>query len=221
MKFNSACANWSLFRHSKAFTLIELVFVIILIALITTIAIPKVSSTLGLSIKSNVLQVSGFLQASYQQAILTHKKIRVTLNMDTGEYYAENPIDAETIPLITETTNLDEVLNTFRKRAEEDNTNFSEADQKKKESASFQKIETAILKSDKIDSSLKFKSIIFPGKDETVNAGIVSFYISGSGINQEVILYLSHGEDDVYSIIFPPITGKPRIEKGEYVATKK
>jgi len=208
-------------RTHGAFTLIELVFVIILIALITTIAIPKVSSTLGLSIKSNVLQVSGFLQAAYQHAILTHKKIRVTFNMDTGEYYAENPVDQQLIPLINETTNLDEALNTFRKRSEENDSNLDEEEKKKKQAAEFQRIETAILKSDKIDSSLKFKSIIFPGKDEVVNAGVVSFYISGSGINQEVIMYVAHGEDNIYSIIFPPVTGKPKIEKGEYVVSKK
>jgi prepilin-type N-terminal cleavage/methylation domain-containing protein len=207
-------------KTGSGFTLIELVFVIILIALITTIAIPKVSSTLGLSIKSNVLQVSGFLQAAYQQAILTHKKIRISFNMDTGEYWAENPVDAEPIALIDEATNLDEILNTFRKRSEEDPTP-DEEEQKKRDAAAFQRIETAVVKSDKIDSSIKFKSIIFPGKDETVNGGIVSFFISGSGINEEVVFYLAHEDDNVYSIIFPPMTGKPTVEKGEYVATKK
>lgn len=213
-------ASMTVHSSRKAFTLIEMVFVIILIALITTIAIPKVSSTLGLSIKSNVLQVSGFLQAAYQQAILTHKKIRITFNMDTGEYWAENPVEAQLTPLINETTNLDEILNTFRKRSEEDPTP-DEEEKKKRDAAAFQKIETAILKSDKIDSSIKFKSIIFPGKDEAVNGGTVSFFISGSGVNQEVVLYMAHGEDNIYSIIFPPVTGKPRVEKGEYVAEKK
>ncbi|MEZ4845881.1 MAG: prepilin-type N-terminal cleavage/methylation domain-containing protein [Bdellovibrionota bacterium] len=209
-------------RNSRnAFTLIELIFVIILVALITTVAIPKVSSTLGLNIKSSVLRVTGFLQAGYQQAILTHKKIRVTFNMDTGQYWAENMAPAESIPLINETTNLDEVLNTFRKREEEENSNDPE-EIKKREEAKFQKIESVVLKSGQIEPPLKIKSIIFPGEDKTETQGTVSFFISGSGINEEVILYIAHGDsDNVYSIIFPPMTGKAKIEKGEYVASKK
>lgn len=210
-------------RNSRqAFTIIELIFVIILVALITTIAIPKVSSTLGLNIKSNVLHVAGFLQGGYQHAILTHKKIRVTINMETGEYWAENMIPTQSIPMISESTNLDEVLTAFRKREEEENTN-DEEEKKKREAESFQKIESVSLKPGQIKAPLKFKSIIFPGKDRIENTGTVSFFISGSGINDEVILYVSHGDDDdnVYSIIFPPVTGKAKIEKGEYVAEKK
>lgn len=205
----------------QAFTIIELIFVIILVALITTVAIPRVSSTLGLNIKSSVLKISGFLQAGYQNAILTHKKIRITINMDTGEYWAENMLPSQSVPMISESTNLDEVLNTFRKREEEENSN-DEEEKKKREAESFQKIESAVLKSGQIKEPLKFKSIIFPGRDKIENAGIVSFFISGSGINDEIIFYIAHGDsDNVYSIIFPPMSGKPRIEKGEYVASKK
>ena len=208
-------------RPNHGFTLIELIFVIILVALITTVAIPKVSSTLGLNIKSSVLRVAGFLQAGYQQAILTHKKIRVSFDLDTGQYWAENMAPAESIPMINEGTNLDEVLNAFRKREEEENSN-DEEEMKKREAAKFQKIESVVLKSGQIEPPLKIKSIMFPGEDKTENQGTVSFFISGSGINEEVILYVAHGDsDNVYSIIFPPMTGKAKIEKGEYVASKK
>lgn len=220
MRSDVVCFEKIRFRRSKAFTLIELIFVIILVSLITTIAIPKISATLGLNIKSNVLQVAGFLEAGYQHAILSHKKIRMSINMETGEYWAENLAEPNLLPLISESTNLDDALTDFRKRAEEDNSN-NEEDKKKKEAAKFSKIEAAVLKSDKINSSIKFKSISFPGKDESMTTGIVSFFISGSGVNDEVIIYLAHGEDNGYSIIFPPMTGKARIEKGEFEATKK
>lgn len=200
-------------KKNAAFTLIEILFVIILIAIISTVVLPKVSSTFGLSIKSSVLQVSGFLESAYSQAVLSHKKIRLNFNMDTGEYWADDYADATTIPLITENTKLDDILNTFRKRSEEDE---SEEEIKKREDERFQKIETATLKTSKLPSSLKFKSIIFPAKENegNKNGGIVSFFISSSGINDEVVIYLSH-KDNTYSIIFPPTNGKPRIEKGE------
>lgn len=198
-------------KRRAAFTLIEILFVIVLIAIISTVVIPKVSSTLGLNIKSNVLQVTGFLESAYQQAILSHKRVRLNFDMDTGNYWADDYADASGIPLITESTNLDDILNTFRKRSEEEE---SEEEIKKKDAERFQKIETATLKPSKIPSSLKFKSIIFPAKDETKNGGTVSFFISSSGINEEVVIYVSHN-DDTYSIIFPPTNGKARIEKGE------
>lgn len=195
-----------------AFTLIELIFVITLIALLATVALPRVTSTLGMNIKSNVLEVAGFLQTAYTQAILSHKKIRITMDLDKGNFWAEDVLEPKLIPMITEGTNLDEILNTFRKRAEEDDD-----ENKEKEASEFQKIESSALHSGKIDSSLKFKSVIFPGKDSTITSGTASFFISASGINDEVIIYLSHG-DTVYSIIFPPMSGEPRVEKGEYEA---
>lgn len=197
-----------------AFTLIELIFVITLIALLATVALPRVTSTLGMNIKSNVLEVAGFLQTGYTQAILSHKKIRITMDLDKGTFWAEDVLEPKLIPMIAETTNLDEILNTFRKRSEEDE---SDEDKAKREAEAFQKIESSGLQSGKIDSSLKFKSVIFPGKDSIITSGTASFFISASGINDEVVIYLSHG-DNVYSIIFPPITGEPRVEKGEYVA---
>ena len=103
-----------------AFTLIELIFVITLIALLSGVAIPRLSSIFGLSIRTNVLEIAGFLQTGYSQAILTHKKIRVTIDLDHGTYWAEDLVDPQLVPMINETTNLDEILNTFRKRSEDD-----------------------------------------------------------------------------------------------------
>ncbi len=197
----------------SAFTLVELLFVIVLIALITSVAIPRISSTLGLNVRSNVLKVTGFLEIGYQQAILSHQKIRMNFDMDQGTYWAENYVEAQGIPMINETTNLDEILNTFRKRSEEPED--SEENKKAADALHFQKIESQVLKPSQIDSSLKFKSIIFPGKHQTNTQGIVSFFISASGLNDEVVIYVSHGEDVTYSIIMPPMTGKPRIEQGE------
>jgi prepilin-type N-terminal cleavage/methylation domain-containing protein len=199
-------------KTSKAFTLIELVFVMVLIGLILGIAIPRVSSTMGLNLRTYVLHVSGFLQAGYEQAIIGHKKIRISFNMDDGSYWADDYLPTQQIPLIDEATKLDDILNTFRKRSEEGD---DEEELKKQEAAKFQKIESNLLKPNKLGSSLKFKSIQFPGKSQVFTSGIVSFYISSSGINEEMIINIVHTSDVSYSIIFPPITGKPRIEKGE------
>ena len=195
-----------------AFTLIEILFVIILMALITTIAIPKVTSTLGLSIRSSVLKVSGFLESAYQQAALSHKRIRINIDLDHGDYWADDIVETQEIPLIDEGTKLDDVLNEFRKRSESHDE--SDEDKKKKEAAQYKKIDLPTLQPSKLASGLKFKSVMFPGKEKTEDKGVASFFISSSGMNDKVVIFISH-DDTTYSIIFPPMTGKSRVEKGE------
>lgn len=100
----------------RGFTLFELLFVSVLIAAISTIVLPRVSSSMGLNTKTGVLKVAGFLENGYQKAVLSHQTLRVTIDLEKGEYWADtvNNQDPE-IPLIDENTKLDDVLLQFQK----------------------------------------------------------------------------------------------------------
>ncbi|MFP6584863.1 MAG: prepilin-type N-terminal cleavage/methylation domain-containing protein [Candidatus Hydrogenedentota bacterium] len=78
-------------RHNRnGFTLIELMIVILLMTMIVSIAAPRLLPLLSLTEHENeASRLAGYGRAAMAHTALTHSSIRVRIDLDTQEYWAE------------------------------------------------------------------------------------------------------------------------------------
>ena len=194
--------------------MIELIFVIIIIALLARISIPKVNSILRGNLRSGATRVSGYLQAAYQQSIMRHTRLRVKFDPETGRYWTEIYKDPVTVPLIQVDTKLDDVLSTFKKRS--DGTFEDSSDEKTQ--AQFEKLEEGSLKGAKLPNGISFTGIYIAQdgqKNQSENGENLWIDFYPSGFTTPSIVYIKNEYDDVMSILLPSLGGRSTIEKGE------
>jgi prepilin-type N-terminal cleavage/methylation domain-containing protein len=201
-------------RRDRGFTLIELTAVVLIIGLLSTIAVPKLSAVTGMNLRSSATHIGGYLQAGYQQAGLRHERIRVRFDTARGLYWAERLEEpALAVPLLDENTKIDDALRQFEDL--ERTVDASEEEKAARLDKAFKRIESATLKPEKLPSGIKIKAVYtsLEGKIQSGEMPWVDF--PPSGFSPKTIVYVGTDAGDVYSVILPSLSGRPRIEKGE------
>ena len=83
-------------RSNAGFTLLELVIVVILVAIVMALSVPRLSGTLGSTgITAGTRQVASMLRYARGRAVMDRLRYRVDLDLDAGEYWLtceEDPI---------------------------------------------------------------------------------------------------------------------------------
>lgn len=198
----------------KAFTLIELLFVVIVMALMVRVGLPKFQALTRSNMKTGATKLSGFLRSAYEQSIMRHERIRVQLDFETGKYWAEIYRDAPLIPLLDTTTKIDDAIMTFNKRLEQEETTDSTDEAGSNLDAKYEKFEENDLSVKSLPSGIKFSSVYLASRAEkrTQNTFLEFF---PNGFATQSIIYIQNDYQDIYSVVLPPIGGKARVEKYE------
>ncbi len=74
-------------RNRAGFTLIELLIVMVMIGVLAGIAIPRLPDVTASRLKSQSRRIAGTFTYLYQRAAASQVVLRLTLDMDTNEYY--------------------------------------------------------------------------------------------------------------------------------------
>lgn len=198
---------------SYGFTLIELVFVILILGLFGSFALPKLSSVLGINLRTSATRLAGYFQAGYEQAVMRRQRIRIRFDLSRNLYWAEEYQEPQTIPLLDHTTKLDDAIEAFEKRAEEDP--LLPEEQATAEQKNYARVEAGSLKPAKLSSGVKFETVRLPitrNEDETIEPWIDFL---PSGFATKAVVYITNDSGDFYSVIVPALGGRSRIEKGK------
>lgn len=197
---------------TRAFTLIELIFVLVLMVLVAGFAIPKLSSILALNQKSSVFKLAGFLQRAHQMSILRGKNFRIVLDMDEKSFWIEETVPPQTKPLLPEEFKVDDVLVEFRKEAEDF---MDEEEVEKRKLARYQVFEAKGISKTSLPSPIYIESVYLSTLKERINEGLIYIPISRSGYHPTSIIYIGVQDEVTYSLVFPSLSSQVRIEKGE------
>ncbi len=198
----------------QAFTLIELIFVIFLVSLLSSIALPKVSNLTGINLRNGATQVAGFVKASYEYSVMRHEKIRIRFDLGRGVYWAESYEEPPLIPLLDDETKLDKALEAFEKR-DDHLRDLSDDEKKAEDELLFKKLDAPNLRLTTLPQAIRFKGVYTASEGKTVESGVPWVDLSPSGFVPKTIIYVSNDREDAYSIILEPLGGRTRVEKGE------
>ncbi|MCB0272370.1 MAG: prepilin-type N-terminal cleavage/methylation domain-containing protein [Bdellovibrionales bacterium] len=199
-------------QHTNAFTLIELIFVMILLGLLAGFAIPKMANIAGLTQKTQVTKMAGFLTRAYQMALLRGKNFRLVIDLGEKKFWIEEEIPPQTKPLLPDEFNVDDVLMEFRKEAE---TYMDEEEIEKRQNARFAKLEDKDIQPSSLPSPLFIDSVYLGTLGEKIREGVVYIPISHAGYHPTTIIYIARSDEIKYSLFFPSLSSRVQIEKGE------
>lgn len=191
--------------------MIELVFAMFILALITRITLPKFNSVLRLNMKSGASRVAAYLQAAYERSIMRHERIRVSFDPESGKFWAEIRKPLSVDPPWTADTKIEDAIDKLEERAEK-------ADERKKAGAApfdYEKLEAEDLKGGELPPGVRVKGVYLLAEKRLLTDITPYIEFSPSGFASPVIVYLTNDDGDVYSVILSAIGGKTRVEKGE------
>jgi len=200
-------------RKSKGFTLIELMFVLILLALMTRLAIPKASNLLGFNLRSAATEVASYLRSAREQAVMRHERLRVRFDLANGSYWAETLDEEPVIPLLTSQTDIDKAIQQLRERTEQDLP--SEEEKLARDAARYKKMDTGSLKTAQLPQNIRFAGVFAGGKEGVVKEGSPWVEFAPGGFAPKTLVYVTNDSEEQYSILLESLTGRPRVIKGE------
>jgi prepilin-type N-terminal cleavage/methylation domain-containing protein len=199
----------------SGFTLIELIFVVLMIALLSSFTLPKVSNMAGFNLKSGATQMAGYLRSAYEESVLRHKRVRVRFDLANARYWAESYEEgSDLIPLIDEETKIDDVLEKFEKRST-DGKDLSDEEKMERESERYKKVEGGSLAATHLPHDIKFKGIFTSTEGKLIADGTPWVDFTPGGFAPKTIVYVMNDREQLYSIILQPLGGRTRIERGE------
>lgn len=195
-------------RAQQGFTLIELVFAMLIMGLITKVALPQISAVFRVNMRTGATRVASYFHSAYDHAVMRHERIRVSFNPENGKFWAETYKEPESTPLWNEETKIEDAMMAFEKKEEDELAKGAAP-------GTYQKIDSDSLRSDSLPQGVRVKSIYMLGEKKLMTDATPYIEFLPSGFSSSAIIYLTNDSNDVYSIILYPIGGKVKIEKGE------
>ncbi|HLG20184.1 MAG TPA: prepilin-type N-terminal cleavage/methylation domain-containing protein [Bdellovibrionota bacterium] len=200
--------------NDRGFTLIELVFVMVLVALFSSVAIPSAGNLLGINLRSSTTQIGGYLRSAYEQAVMRQEKIRVRFDLTRNTYWAETYEEPAPVPPLDENTKIEEVQSAFEDRAAQ--PQLTPEEELAQDQALHKKVDAGSLRTTTLPNGVKFKGVYIASEGRIVDSGAPWVDFTPGGFAPKTIVYLTNKNGSrTYSIVLQPIGGLSRIELGE------
>lgn len=185
-------------KASAGFTMTELLIVVALIGLITTVAVPQMSSYFKLTLNTSARELASLVKETYNSTAMTGRVHRMAYNIGEGEFWVES--GPATLLLDTkESLEEEERRKRFGKKSEE-------------KSKSPFKIETSITKKKQtLPEGVQFEDIITEQSKEPITTGEVFTHFFPHGITEQTIIHLKDNSNHQVTLVVSPIVGRTEV----------
>lgn len=200
MKSLKVCLKSFMFGERKGFTLIELILVLVIMGLLTSLVAPAITSLAGLKIKTAARRIAAGLRYARSQAVTTGSDYQVVFNLEKGEVTVESLQEEES----------------YRGDGEQKESQGNEKEDVSEEESAPQKIKRK--KTYKVPKEVKIAKVIVEGVEITEDDDEevwIDFYPNGSCSGGEI--YLTNERERVYRIVLNFLTGIVEITEEEEI----
>ncbi len=232
-------------QHSRnprgGFTLIEVMVAIMVVALIATIGVKGFRSVTKSNLREATAHFSGAIRYMFDRASITGKYQRLVIDLNEGQYWAEQSDDKFYAPNQAETVSEQRKREEKEAAADEDERKRQEKQRELYSSGSsssssaatsfdmsklevgdfhpkrarFAAFKETALKPVKL-KKLRIRSVYTPRLAEPVTSGRAYLYFYPLGQTEPAIITLTdESGESVYSLVVHPITGRVRIYNQE------
>jgi general secretion pathway protein H len=184
-------------KREQGFSLIEILIVVGLIALATTIFIPSLTGAFRTSTDAFARQTALVLGQARDRAMLTDKLIRLRIDLDKQVMSLDEASSSYLVPKAP-----DGPLSEREKEELE-----------KKEAAVYQPVKEIMAEPRALPKELRIVQVSTPRLKKPVTEGLVDIYFFNNGHTDGATIYLKSSEDVYNAIVLHPITGLSRLEQ--------
>lgn len=185
-------------NEPSGFTLIELLVVVALIAIISVMALPTVSSYFQVSLSSATREIASVVKEAYNSTLITGRVHRVVYDLKADQYWVEEGPNTA-------------MLETKASREREERHNRLHFGDKKEEKSGFSMDTTVTKKKKSLPRGVRYEDIITeqnrePQTSET--ASQVYTHIFPNGMTEQTLIHLTDTSNHHTSLSLTPILGR-------------
>jgi general secretion pathway protein H len=195
----------------RAFTLIELMIVMSVIALLSAAAVPALGALTGADARKGAGEIAGAMRWLYDGASVRHATCRLVLSPAKRSYWAECAPGRATISADPEKAAEEE------RKAEERRQEGADAPDAKEggvRAPGFARYEDPIARERTLPGEAEFKAIRIDGREALVEGRNAYVHFFPGGRAQAARVTIADG-DNVFTIKLEPFTGRARVSAGE------
>lgn len=193
----------------RGFTLLELLIVSGLVIAIALVVVPSAQSVLGLRAKEEASKLAGAIRAMYGEAVLGGKTCRLVFDLEEGAYWPEC---AEGRVAIQEKEESIRGARVERDRRDMARTDLQAMAMQELESkTAFSPYEGRMVAKRQLPDEVYFESVWTRHQPEPYSSGTAFLYFFPHGETERAYLYLARDEDDVFTVVVDPVTGRTRV----------
>jgi general secretion pathway protein H len=185
-------------KRNHGFSLIEVLVVIAIIALITGIALPTVSSYFQVSLNSASRDLATVIKEAYNSAVLTGKVFRIAYDLKTNQYWVESgPRDA--------------LLDTKESKEREERKKKFSSMFSSKPKATFELDATVTRKKLNLPRGVVYEDIVSQQSREPINEGTAYTHFFPNGLSEQTIIHLKDQSKHQASLTVTPLLGNTEL----------
>lgn len=205
-------------RRNAGFTIMELLVVMAIVAGLTGAALFGIGSLTASDLRNEAMRMTSVMKYTWTQAAINNTQYRMVLDLDTHEY-AVQVTDSPVAPPAPEQQG-DEGLLPEEAMELENEQNVEASDPFRDGSSdpfgiyrapSYETVQNAVFEGRTLEENLKFHEVWTVGNETPVRKGKVAVGFFPDGFQQQVIIVLTDGEDNYYSVANEPLTGRVKI----------
>jgi prepilin-type N-terminal cleavage/methylation domain-containing protein len=185
------------YSSSRGFTLIELLVVVALIALISAMVMPSVSSYFQVSLNSATRDIASIVKESYNSTVLTGRVYRVVYDFKKAQYWSES--GPPNVLLDTEES---------KKKAEERARHSRSDEVPQDSSSSFSMDKTITRKKMDLPRGVTFEDVLTEQSKDPIKDGMAYTHFFPQGMTEQTIVHLVDSSNHHVSLVIAPLVGK-------------
>ncbi|MGC3997883.1 MAG: type II secretion system protein [Anaeromyxobacter sp.] len=191
---------------ARAFTLLELMVVMVILAGLAMLVVPAVGSITGANARKAAGELAGSMRALFDTAALRHATCRLALDLEHRAYWAECAPGGAAVM-----TNPD--------RDEKDLADCFPAEpdeeiRKLLARSKFGQFKDRLVEKRELPGSAKFGEVHVEGRRDAFSSGIAYVYFFPGGQAQRAWVPLEDGKN-LYTIVLEPFTGRAQVVNGK------
>jgi type II secretory pathway pseudopilin PulG len=205
-------------RTDAGITLIELMVVMGIVAGLITAAALSIGSLTASDLRNEAMRMTSVMKYTWTQAAINNTQYRMVLDLDNNEYSVQVTDSPVAAPAPQQQG--DEGLLPEEAKELENEQNVEASDPFRDGSSdpfgiykapTYEKVQNAVFEGRELKEGLRFHHVWTVGNETPIRKGKVAVGFFPDGFQQQVIIVLTDGDNEFYSIANEPLTGRVKI----------
>jgi len=189
-------------RANRGFTLLEVMIVIAIIGIASGVALSSLGSLTGAELRTQTNRISAAIRHAYNRSVADGMYMRMVLNIETDRYWVEGSYTPTFIPAQARSEGEANDGKTAKDKDDEDAPVVPKNDF------------VRIIEEVGMDKGIGIDGVITAGQEDEFKSGTAHIYFFPNGFVEPAMIYTTDGDEDYYTLIINPMTGRVRRQKG-------